>query len=151
MLKKKIWANFQSIIDVFTQKLSISSQKNGFGIRDPEKNLFRIPDPGVKKAPDPGSRIRICNTAKICHLCSEKVFLLVTESIPYRKSFNQIKQSFANSKSAIFWSKETIQILTNHFDSSEPSPTYQMVKIFLLRGFLNTAFRSSYVKKIQKG
>jgi hypothetical protein len=25
-------------------------------IRDPEKNLFRIPDPWVKKAPDPGSR-----------------------------------------------------------------------------------------------
>jgi hypothetical protein len=24
----------------------------GSGIRDPEKNLFRIPDPGVKKAPD---------------------------------------------------------------------------------------------------
>jgi hypothetical protein len=30
----------------------------GSGIRDPGsgKNLFRIPDPGVKKAPDPGSR-----------------------------------------------------------------------------------------------
>jgi hypothetical protein len=29
----------------------------GFGIRDPGsgKNLFRIPDPGIKKAPDPGS------------------------------------------------------------------------------------------------
>ena len=27
----------------------------GSGIRDPEKNTFRIPDPGVKKAPDPGS------------------------------------------------------------------------------------------------
>ncbi len=36
----------------------------GFGIRDPRSgiqnpgsgiNLFRIPDPGVKKAPDPGS------------------------------------------------------------------------------------------------
>jgi len=27
----------------------------GSGIRDPEKNVFRIPDPGVKKAPDPGS------------------------------------------------------------------------------------------------
>ncbi len=31
----------------------------GSGIRDPRsgilKNLFRIPDPGVKKAPDPGS------------------------------------------------------------------------------------------------
>jgi hypothetical protein len=24
-------------------------------VADPEKNLFRIPDPGVKKAPDPGS------------------------------------------------------------------------------------------------
>jgi hypothetical protein len=37
--------------------LSLSSQKNGFGIRDPtsRKNLFRIPDPGVRKAPDPGS------------------------------------------------------------------------------------------------
>jgi hypothetical protein len=31
----------------------------GSGIRDPGygKNLFRIPDPGVKKAPDPGSGI----------------------------------------------------------------------------------------------
>ncbi len=29
----------------------------GSGIRDPGsgKNIFRIPDPGVKKAPDPGS------------------------------------------------------------------------------------------------
>jgi hypothetical protein len=40
----------------------------GSGIRDPGsgKNLFRIPDPGVKKhpIPDPGSRIRIRNTEK---------------------------------------------------------------------------------------
>jgi hypothetical protein len=45
--------------------LSPSPQKYGFGIRDPGsgKNLFLIPDPGVKKAPDPGSRIRIRNTA----------------------------------------------------------------------------------------
>ncbi len=28
---------------------------SGSEIRDPEKNLFRIPDPGVKKEPDPGS------------------------------------------------------------------------------------------------
>ncbi len=37
----------------------MSSQKYGVGIqnRDPgsRKNLFRIPDPGVKKAPYPGS------------------------------------------------------------------------------------------------
>ncbi len=45
MLNKKIWANFQRLIELFTQKLSLSSQKYGFGIRDP----------GVKKAPDPGS------------------------------------------------------------------------------------------------
>jgi hypothetical protein len=57
MLKKKILANFQRIVEIFTQKLSLSSQKYGFGIQDPGsgKNLFRIPDPGVKKAPDPGS------------------------------------------------------------------------------------------------
>jgi hypothetical protein len=53
MLKKKIWASVQRIIELFIQKLGLGS-----GIR---KNLFRIPDPapGVKKAPDPGSRIRI--------------------------------------------------------------------------------------------
>jgi len=36
----------------------------GSGIRDPGsgKNIFRILDPGVKKAPDPGSPIRIRNT-----------------------------------------------------------------------------------------
>jgi hypothetical protein len=45
----------KKIIELSTQKLSLSSQKYGFGIRDPEKNLFRIPDPGVKNAPDPGS------------------------------------------------------------------------------------------------
>jgi hypothetical protein len=57
MLTKKIRAKFQRIIEAFTQKLSLSSQKYGVGIRDPGsgKNLFRTPDPGVKKAPDPGS------------------------------------------------------------------------------------------------
>ncbi len=49
-LKKK---NFQRIIENFTLKLSLSSQKYWFGIRDPEKTYFgsrgqkrhRIPDP----------------------------------------------------------------------------------------------------------
>ncbi len=50
------------------KKLSISSQKYGVGIRDPRSGIRKkpIPDPGsrgVKKAPDPGSRIRIRNTA----------------------------------------------------------------------------------------
>jgi hypothetical protein len=55
-MKKKIWANFQRIIELFTKKIvkklfKIWSWDPGSG-----KNLFRIPDPGVKKAPDPGSR-----------------------------------------------------------------------------------------------
>jgi hypothetical protein len=62
VVKKKIWANFQIIIELFTQKIVTKLSKIwiwdlGSGIRDPGsgKNLFRIPDPGVKKAPDPGS------------------------------------------------------------------------------------------------
>jgi hypothetical protein len=55
MLKKKIWAKFQRIIEVFTQKIFTKLSKiwvwdPGFG-----KNLFRIPDPGVKMTSDPGS------------------------------------------------------------------------------------------------
>jgi hypothetical protein len=55
VLKKNIWANFQRNIELFTKKivkklLKIWSWDPGSG-----KNPFRIPDPGVKKAPDPGS------------------------------------------------------------------------------------------------
>jgi hypothetical protein len=39
----------------YPKKLSLSSQKYGFGIRDPEKKPIPDPDPGVKKALDPGS------------------------------------------------------------------------------------------------
>ncbi len=63
VLKKKIWANFQRIKELFvTQKIVTKLSKiwlwdPGSEIRDPGsgKNLFRIPDPGVKKEPDPGS------------------------------------------------------------------------------------------------
>ncbi len=55
--RKKIGPIFQELLKFLSKKLSPSPQKYGFGIRDPGsgKNLFRIPDPGVKKAPDPGS------------------------------------------------------------------------------------------------
>ena len=59
MLKKKIWADFQRIIELFSQKIveKLLNMVLGSGIRDPGsgKNLFRILDPGFKKAPDPGS------------------------------------------------------------------------------------------------
>jgi hypothetical protein len=65
--EEQILASFQKIIELFTPKIVTKLSKYGFGIRDPGsgKNLFRIPDPGpgVKKAPDPGYRIRIRNTA----------------------------------------------------------------------------------------
>jgi hypothetical protein len=55
MLKKKIWANFQRIVEVFTQQ--IFNMLSNIWVWDPGsgKNPFRISDPRVKKAPDPGS------------------------------------------------------------------------------------------------
>jgi hypothetical protein len=50
MLKKKIWANFQRIIKLFTQKIITKLSK--IWVWGPGSG---IPDPGVKKAPDPGS------------------------------------------------------------------------------------------------
>jgi hypothetical protein len=50
---KKFGPIFKEIKNCLPKKLSLSSQKYGFGIRDPEKTL--LPDHGVKKAPDPGS------------------------------------------------------------------------------------------------
>jgi hypothetical protein len=54
-----MWPNFQIIIELFAQKIVTKLSK--VWIWDPGSE---IRDPGVKKAPDPGSRIRIRNTAK---------------------------------------------------------------------------------------
>jgi hypothetical protein len=49
--KEKMWDNFQRIIEHFTQKIvKIWSWDPGSGRRNKP-----IPDPGVKKAPDPGA------------------------------------------------------------------------------------------------
>ena len=57
VLKKKIWANFQRIIELFTKKivkklLKIWSWDPGSGIRDPGSGIRKKP------IPDPGSRIQ---------------------------------------------------------------------------------------------
>jgi hypothetical protein len=73
-MKKKIWASFQRIIEIFTQKFATKLSK--IWVWDPGsgKNLFRIldPGPGVKKAPDPGSatlqEIRLRNTALLIYV-----------------------------------------------------------------------------------
>jgi hypothetical protein len=73
VLKKKNWADFLRIIEFFTQKIVTKLSKIWLWDPGSGKNLFRIPDPGVKKAPDSGSRgqkgtgsrIRIRNTGTV--------------------------------------------------------------------------------------
>jgi hypothetical protein len=62
VLKNKIWANFQRIIELFTQKIV----KKLFKIwsRDPGSGKKPIPDPGSRGQKGTGSRIRIRNTGK---------------------------------------------------------------------------------------
>jgi hypothetical protein len=90
VLKTKIWANFQRIIELFTQKI-VNKFSKIWG-RDPRfgKNLFRIPDPGVKKAPDPDPQHwprldnfempmflhHLCSTSRVKDWEGEKAILL---------------------------------------------------------------------------
>jgi hypothetical protein len=74
MPKKKIWASFQRIILLLPKRLSLSSK---IWVWDPGsgKNLSRIPDPGVKKATDPGSGsatlgIKPCSSARKASPCA---------------------------------------------------------------------------------
>jgi hypothetical protein len=54
MMKKKIWDNFQRIIELLTQKIVTKLSK--ILVWDPGSEIRKkpIPDPGAKKAPDPG-------------------------------------------------------------------------------------------------
>jgi hypothetical protein len=73
MLKKnfeQIFKRFKNYRTFYSKNCHHALKNMGFGsgIRDPGsgKNLFRIPDPGIKKAPDPGNRIRnadFCNVS----------------------------------------------------------------------------------------
>jgi hypothetical protein len=82
MLKKKIWANFQRIIELLPQKLPLSYIKYGFEIRDPRSGIREkpIPDPGSRGQKRTGSRIRIRNTAlksKAFKIGGKKILMLV--------------------------------------------------------------------------
>ncbi len=96
MLKKKIWANFQRIIELFTKKivkklLKIWSWDPGSG-----KNLFRIPDSGSRgqKAPDPGSRIRIRNTGYSSHSTLSRMDLKNLKLFCFLSKINQVRAIF---------------------------------------------------------
>jgi hypothetical protein len=60
LVKKKIWANLQRMIELSTQKSSLSSQKYGFGIRNPEK----------KPMPDPRSGSATLSITHLLFCCS---------------------------------------------------------------------------------
>ncbi len=61
-LKKKIWPNFQRIIELCTQKIVTKLSKIWILEPGSGKNLFRIPDPVSRGQKGTGSRIRIRNT-----------------------------------------------------------------------------------------
>jgi hypothetical protein len=61
-VKKKLWANLQGIMELFTPKNSIKLSKIWVWNPRSGKNLFRIPDPGSRGQKGTGSRIRISNT-----------------------------------------------------------------------------------------
>ncbi len=116
-MKKIIWDNLQRILELFTQKIVIKPSK--IWVWDPGsgKNLFRIPDPGVKKAPDPGTgsatlRIQVYRTKTVYNIC-----LVVYLVQLYCKSF--LRHIFYRCFSAQLWlkkSKEIWQSLT-YFDN----------------------------------
>jgi hypothetical protein len=59
MLKKKIWPIKKKYRTFYPKNCHTALKNIGLGIRDPGsgKNLFRISDPGVKKAPDPDPQL----------------------------------------------------------------------------------------------
>jgi hypothetical protein len=66
LMKKKIWANLQRIIELLTQNIGIKLSKYRFGTRDPGSatNLFRISDP------DPQSW---CNEVSVTRYLMKKI------------------------------------------------------------------------------
>jgi hypothetical protein len=79
---RKIWANFQRIIEVFTQ--TIFTKLSKIWVWDPGsgKNLFRILDPGSRGQKGTGSRIRIRNTGFFASACLH--YVTPPLSRPYR-------------------------------------------------------------------
>jgi hypothetical protein len=65
------------------KKLPLSSQKYGFGIRDPRSGIRKkpIPDHGVKKVPDPGSgsASRLSGEVQISTFMTEKIKIFIDE------------------------------------------------------------------------
>ncbi len=115
MPKKKIWANFQRIKELFTKKifkklLKIWSWDPGSEIRDPEKTYSgsRIPDPGVKKhpIPDPGSGSATLPYGGKTLFINEAIYVPTSfSSYLYPGIFNDVK--------ILYWKRERVEIRIN--------------------------------------
>jgi hypothetical protein len=109
MLKKRICVKVLKEIVTKLTKILIGIRDPGSEIRDPGseirdpgKNLFRIPDPGVKKAPYSGSRIRIHN--KISKFgknpTSRQVFSFLREACSIFKAQHVFLEQVKKNKNA---------------------------------------------------
>jgi hypothetical protein len=81
ILKKKIWAIFKRIIELFTQKISQCSQNKGFGSGIRKKS---IPDPGSRGQRGTGSGSATLDTDPLIHTTGLRLIscLLVEGSGP---------------------------------------------------------------------
>jgi hypothetical protein len=79
LVKKKIWANLQRIIELSTQKIIIKLSK--IWVWDPGSEIRKkpIPDPGSRGQKGSESRIRIRNTARALTVTPTKNTLTVPQ------------------------------------------------------------------------
>jgi hypothetical protein len=100
------------------------SQKHGFGIRDPVseirdpgsgKTLFRIPDPGVKKTPDPGSESATLSLINTFVRMTASHMVLSTESLSSgygSDSFLPVSTETMDTEDYELWERR--QVALNH-------------------------------------
>ncbi len=72
VLKKKIWANFQRIIELFTQKIVSKLSKIWVWNPGSGKNLFRIPGSKRHRIPDPQHWLNVYNCSIVSWFYHQK-------------------------------------------------------------------------------
>jgi hypothetical protein len=102
VLKTKNWASFQRIIELLPKNLSLSSQKYGFGIRDPEKTYSgsRILNQGSKRhrIPDPETQHWFSNIFSPCRVKAKVVELYGLKSLEFEAVFGGPEPQFGESQ-----------------------------------------------------
>ncbi len=112
--RKKIWANFQRIIELFTQKIVTKLSKIwiwdlGSEIRDPEKP---IPDPGSRGQKGTGSWIpdpdpqhcTVCKSQNQTKWLIKKHILLMCLRISFYIYFRSVRRHFVQKSPALLYS-----------------------------------------------